>query len=1244
MIITIPMTFVGAAAIHPETGMVETGAVNSRMLRVMIRMSSTGAPVALTQVNLDANGGGDDTSNIANVKIFATGPSPVFSAANQFGTTFVQTSPTGNKYGAFNITGNLTLSNDTNYIWVTYNIKPTAILGDSVDAECTGLTIAGVNQTPTVTAPAGSRKIRQPYCASNATTNFDGEILNVTVGSLNNTTTCTTTGGPGSTLSQYSNFTETIAPANMVAGINIPFSVNTATCGGNFTGVLGIWIDLNQDGDFTDAGETVHMSPTFQYGLTVFRTGNINIPCTATPGLTRMRVVLIETGTSPIAPCGTYGYGETEDYTINIINSAPVYNASTTVQQTGSTSPGATDVKILRVPIRVTSSACNPGTATEFRFRTNGTTAVANIVSAKLYATGNSGTFGTSKLLGTVTAPSGAFSFTVADTLINDTNNYWLAYDVNAAAPNSNILDAIFDSAQVYGNWVLPSVSNPTGNVVITSPLTYVGSDVIHPDAGMVETNSINNRMLRIMVRMSSAGAPVALTQLNLSSNGGGNDTSNINNAKVFFTGNSAVFATTNQFGSTFVQTSPTGSSWGAFNITGNVMLNPDTNYIWVTYDIKGGAILGDSVDAECTSLTIAGTPQTPSTTAPTGSRKIRQPYCISAATTTADGEILNVTVGTLNNTSSCTTTGGAGSTLSQYSNYSESLPATLINAGERLSYSVHTATCGGQFTGVMGIWVDWNQDGDFTDAGETVAMTAPFLYGNGIFQNGYFYAPLNAALGRTRMRVALIETGFSPINPCGTYGYGETEDYTLEVLPTTNISYTWNQTGGGNFGTPANWTPSRAKQNMNDRLAINTGNAATFTNVIPEIVKGVTIGNNTVATLANNAATFSVWDSINIGNNARVITGDNILVQGVDTNTLGVFNGGSNAGVSGNMRKWFNSSVSAIEFPLVSNTGANRLLSMTYVSLPTTIGSLTASFIGTAPGNNGLPRFDSTATMEANRAAINGYWTLAGSNNTTVGVYNLSLTATGFAGINSYTQLMVIRRADAVSPWTFIGAHSMGTGSNAAPIANRTSANIYGQFGIGSDTAANPLPVELLYFTGKNNDNNALLNWATSTEVNNKGFFVERSFDGTTFETLGFVAGAGNTRSVKNYQYLDAGIFNTANLVYYRLNQVDFDGTQVYSNIVALNVADESTEEIKVYPNPYRETTGVYINALTGGMANVEVLDMQGRVMAKQLVNVVNGTQYVDLKSTADLSSGVYFVRVTLNDVVQTTKIQKLD
>ncbi|MFY7886042.1 MAG: T9SS type A sorting domain-containing protein, partial [Dolichospermum sp.] len=388
--------------------------------------------------------------------------------------------------------------------------------------------------------------------------------------------------------------------------------------------------------------------------------------------------------------------------------------------------------------------------------------------------------------------------------------------------------------------------------------------------------------------------------------------------------------------------------------------------------------------------------------------------------------------------------------------------------------------------------------------------------------------------------------------------------------------------------------------------------------NVIPEIVKGISIGNNTVATLANNAATFSVWDSINIGNNARVITGDNILVQGVDTNTLGVFNGGTNAGVSGNMRKWFNSSVSAIEFPLVSNTGANRLLSMSYVSLPTTIGSLTASFIGTAPGNNGLPRFDSTATMEANRAAINGYWTLAGSNNTTVGVYNLSLTATGFAGINSYTQLMVIRRADAVSPWTFIGAHSMGTGSNAAPIANRTNANLYGQFGIGSDTAANPLPVELLYFTGKNNDNNALLNWATSTEVNNKGFFVERSFDGTTFETLGFVAGAGNTRSVKNYQYVDAGIFNTANLVYYRLNQVDFDGTQVYSNIVALNVADESTEEIKVYPNPYRETTGVYINALTSGMANVEVLDMQGRVMAKQLVNVVNGTQYVDLKSTA--------------------------
>lgn len=447
-IVSAPMTFVSATAEQLNIVKVEQGETGAEMMRVNVQMSATGAPIPLTRFKLSTNGSGA-ASNITQAQVYYTGSSTTFATSQLVGTFNAPN-------GTFYINGNQNLGNGDNYFWVAYNIAGSAIINDSVDVECDSVVIANVNRTVSPSAPAGNRIIRGPYCESRATTTADGEIWNVTIGSFSNTSNCTQTGGPGSTLSGYSNYTKVLAPMNVPAGVSTPFSVHTSTCGGQFTGVLGIWIDLNGDGDFTDAGETMHMSPTFQYGTTVFRTGNFTIPCTATPGLTRMRVALIETGTSPIAPCGTYGYGETEDYAINIVNSAPVFNATNAQQFTGSVGVGSTDVRIMRVPIRVTSSSCTPGTLTEVRFRTTGSSSASDIVNAKLYATGNSNVFATTKLIGTVTSPSGNFSFTTADTLVNDTNYYWLTYDVSATATNNNVLDAIYDSAQVYGNWVKP--------------------------------------------------------------------------------------------------------------------------------------------------------------------------------------------------------------------------------------------------------------------------------------------------------------------------------------------------------------------------------------------------------------------------------------------------------------------------------------------------------------------------------------------------------------------------------------------------------------------------------------------------------------------------------------------------------------------------------------------------------------------------------------------------------------------
>jgi hypothetical protein len=154
------------------------------------------------------------------------------------------------------------------------------------------------------------------YCASNATSTADEEISNVTLGTvLNNSSTCSTLApGPGSILSQYSNYT-TLPATPLLQGVAYPISVTQTSCGGNYTNVIGAWIDFNQNGVFTDAGEQILLSAAVIGNHTA--TANFTVPATAATGLTRMRVVSVEAST--VSPCGTYTWGETEDYYVNVL-------------------------------------------------------------------------------------------------------------------------------------------------------------------------------------------------------------------------------------------------------------------------------------------------------------------------------------------------------------------------------------------------------------------------------------------------------------------------------------------------------------------------------------------------------------------------------------------------------------------------------------------------------------------------------------------------------------------------------------------------------------------------------------------------------------------------------------------------------------------------------------------------------------------------------------------------------------
>lgn len=170
------------------------------------------------------------------------------------------------------------------------------------------------------------------YCNSAATVPAaDEEIYNVTVngGSTNplyaNANGCATVApGPGSILGGYSNFKTLPAITTVTTGQSVAFSISQDECDGAtyYANGIGIWVDFNQNGLFTDPGEDVFVEATTTAGPRIV-SGSFNIPITAVPGNTAMRIVCAEgyssTSFTPISPCLSYGYGETEDYLINIV-------------------------------------------------------------------------------------------------------------------------------------------------------------------------------------------------------------------------------------------------------------------------------------------------------------------------------------------------------------------------------------------------------------------------------------------------------------------------------------------------------------------------------------------------------------------------------------------------------------------------------------------------------------------------------------------------------------------------------------------------------------------------------------------------------------------------------------------------------------------------------------------------------------------------------------------------------------
>jgi len=166
------------------------------------------------------------------------------------------------------------------------------------------------------------------------------------------------------------------------------------------------------------------------------------------------------------------------------------------------------------------------------------------------------------------------------------------------------------------------------------------------------------------------------------------------------------------------------------------------------------------------------------------------------------------------------------------------------------------------------------------------------------------------------------------------------------------------------------------------------------------------------------------------------------------------------------------------------------------------------------------------------------------------------------------------------------------------------------------SDKVAAPLPIELLSFDANRVNKMVYLKWSTVSEINNQGFEIERTTDLTNWDNIGFVNGAGNSNEILNYSFddpLSDAIFKNYQHVYYRLKQVDFDGSYTYTNIKNITLNDNESSEImiSVFPNPSSDFVNIVSN-LSSAEYLVSIFTQEGLLIGS---TTMYGSAFIDVR-----------------------------
>ena len=188
-------------------------------------------------------------------------------------------------------------------------------------------------------------------------------------------------------------------------------------------------------------------------------------------------------------------------------------------------------------------------------------------------------------------------------------------------------------------------------------------------------------------------------------------------------------------------------------------------------------------------------------------------------------------------------------------------------------------------------------------------------------------------------------------------------------------------------------------------------------------------------------------------------------------------------------------------------------------------------------------------------------------------------------------------------------------------------------------------VPVELLAFTASVNNSEVQLLWSTTSELNNQGFEIERSLNTqANFIKIGFVKGNGTSTEVNNYSYIDRPELTGVQKIYYRLKQIDNNGTSSYSNVVTIDINIPNGFVLNQnYPNPFNPSTKISYSLASDAFVLLKVYDFIGKEVSTLVSETRPAGNHNLTFDASDLPSGTYFYTLSTGDYVSTKKMMLL-